>query len=313
MILEAALLVAAGWVALGIRRQFPKRAFDCFIDESKPMHKNRRDTGFAVLAMVAAFPVGAALLQGSLAPMVALGFAMFAKGVIEKSSQISHRFSDVLVAGGLLLVGMKPQYVILPLVVLLGLRRWKAIGFTAIAQAILMALSALIVRPSAWIDYLKLLGIYNREIDTYGSGTSSMINIRGILAYTLGAGRASTINVVSTAALLAAAIGIGFLAHRARNAASKTALVIAMLLAGMIASPHAHSHDWTVALVALALAWFLPGMTSGKRLVLALVPLVSYLSLGGFDSLIGKLPVALAFGGLIVAIRFMRADETYLS
>jgi Glycosyltransferase family 87 len=293
MLFEVVLLMAAGWLILqtsGGNRRLARR-------------QAQLDFVFPALAMAAAFPVGAALLQGSLTPVVVLGFALFAKGVIgdrvvyvdDVDDDVSQsRVSDLLVAIGLLLIGLKPQYVLLPLAVLLGLRRLKALGFTAVGQAILMALSTLIIRPSAWIDYLKLLGTYNREIDTYGSSTSSMINVRGILARFLGSSNASIINMISSAVLGAAILGITYLAHRshrANSAEDRVRLLIAMLLAGLIASPHAHSHDWTLALVTLALAWFLPSMSTAKRCLLAIVPIVSFVTMSDVGSALGKLPV----------------------
>ena len=341
MLLELALLVAAGWVVL---------------QTSVANRRSARRTAplefvFPALAMAAAFPVGAALLQGSLTPIVALGFALFAKGVIgttwpvgnsnpgigiaaadepltvaERSTNVQPpssvseaegaadrgMASDLLISVGLLLIGMKPQYVLLPLAILFGLRRFRALGFTAAGQALLMALSTLIVRPSAWIDYLKLLGTYNREIDTYGSSTSSMINVRGILASWLGTANASLINSISSAVLVAAVIGIGYLAHRSfrtKTAEGRTLLLIAMLLAGLIASPHAHSHDWTLALVVLVLAWFLPSMTIAKRCALTLVPLVSFITMSGVGTPLGKAPVAIAMGCLLVAVVANRQGE----
>ena len=334
MLLESALLMAAGWVVLQTSAA----------NRARSQRFATLEFVFPVLAMAAAFPVGAALLQGSLTPVVVLGFALFAKGVIgaarpfgnsssgigiaatggastvaeqsrniraplskSKAESAAERgnASDLLVSVGLLLIGMKPQYVLLPLAVLIGLRRFRALGFTALGQTMLMALSTLIVRPSAWIDYLKLLGTYNREIDTYGSSTSSMINVRGIFARFLGAANASIINTISTAILVVAVIGIGYLAHRSHRANSseqRTVLVIAMLLAGLIASPHAHSHDWTLALVALALAWFLPAMTAAKRCVLTLVPLVSFVTMSSVGSALGKAPVVVAAIGLVAVI-----------
>lgn len=346
MLLDLILLVAAGWVILRSSGG----------NHHPPRRKAPLDFVSPALSMAAAFPVGAALLQGSLTPVVVLGFALFAKGVIgaarpvgnpnpgigiaasgealavvERSTNVKAlcstpeaenaaergNASDLLVSVGLLLIGMKPQYVLLPLAVLVGLRRLRALGFTAAGQAVLMALSALTVRPSAWIDYFKLLGTYNREIDTYGSSTSSMINVRGILASWLGAANASIINSISSAVLVAAVIGIGYLAHRSHRANTseqRTILVIAMLLAGLIASPHAHSHDWTLALVPLALAWFLPSMTTAKRCVLTLVPMVSVVTMSGVGSALGKAPVVIAVACLATLLvkqrQHMEVSET---
>ena len=345
MLLEVALLGAAGWLILKVAKT----------NRAVTQRAGAFDSVFPALAMASAFPVGAALLQGSLTPVVVLGFVLFAKGVVgtrivgseaplsTKAAQgaaliavggmsstenllapnplvgiegrspgpVADRSlkSDVFMALGLLLIGMKPQYVLLPLAVLIGLRRFRALGFTALGQTMLMALSTLIVRPSAWIDYLKLLGTYNREIDTYGSSTSAMINVRGILASWLGASNASIINTISSAVLIVAVLGVGFLAHRSHQANTplhRTHLLIAMLLAGLIASPHAHSHDWTLALVALALAWFLPNMTAAKRCALALIPIVSFVTMSGVGSVLGKLPVAVAAGGVMAVLAWSK-------
>jgi hypothetical protein len=302
MLFDLLLLVAAGFVVLQTS----------VANRSDSKRLTALDFAFPALSMAAAFPVGAALLQGSLTPLVVLGFALFARGVIayrntdaDGSSTRLRPNADLLVAAGLLLVGMKPQYVLLPLAVLLGLRRFKALGLTALGQLILIALSTLIVRPAAWIDYLKLLGTYNREIDTYGSSTSSMINVRGILARFLGSSNASIVNMISSAVFGAAILGITYLAHRsyrANSAEDRIRLLIAMLLAGLIASPHAHSHDWTLALVALALAWFLPKMTTTKRCVLTLVPLVSFVTMSSVGSTLGKAPVVVAAFCLVAVI-----------
>jgi hypothetical protein len=303
MLFDLVFLVAAGFVVLQTS----------VANRSDSKRLTALDFALPSLSMAAAFPVGAALLQGSLTPLVVLGFSLFARGVIaayrntdaDGSSTRLRRDADLLVAAGLLLVGMKPQYVLLPLAVLLGLRRFKALGLTALGQLILMAISTLIVRPAAWIDYFKLLGTYNREIDTYGSSTSSMINVRGILARFLGSSNASIINMISSAVFGAAILGITYLAHRSyrtNSAEERIRLLIAMLLAGLIASPHAHSHDWTLALVALALAWFLPKMTPTKRCVLTLVPLVSFVTMSSVGSALGKAPVVVAAFCLVAVI-----------
>jgi hypothetical protein len=303
MIANAAVLALAGWLAC------------------RNLSISRRDRLFVQCCAAAAFPVSSALLQGSISPLVALGFALVSTGVV---SDKTTRWRDFSIAGGMLLIGAKPQYVLLPLALLMGLRMWRAVAITVIGQGFLVALTMTFLKPTVWVDYAELLAAFNRNIDTYGNATSSMINVRGVLARLIGASQSGAINAVSSALFLIAAVGIAILAHRVRMTEktgnrSRAALVCVMLLVGIVTSPHAHSHDWLIALVALPLLWTLrtrnqpnlPNQATPEldREVIAIgvLPLLSYFSMSNLGSTLGKLPIALALLGIGVAGRALAA------
>jgi hypothetical protein len=275
--------------------------------------------GWVAVAM-ASVPVSSAFIQGSLAPLIALGAACFVRGTTSGEQHSGSVSSDVWIVGGLSLLAFKPQYLLLPLVYLVAMRHWRPLVASAAVQILLMTSSLLIVRPAAWLDYIRLLGTYNGVVDRYGASTSSMWNVRGALARYLDASHSSLINGVATATLVIGAVCLYRMVAAARSAQSAVRpMLVVLLLLSVIVSPHAHGHDWLIALVALGTGWPLLQTAASDRpdpqrvrwrsspiLGALAVPLVFHEGLAHLGSGLGLLPVVVAAATVWVVVVNLR-------
>jgi hypothetical protein len=100
------------------------------------------------------------------------------------------------------MIGMiKPQVMVLPGVVLLVTRRWRALFFCVLGVFILYLLSSLILGWNTWPDYLNQLQTVSNFFGKYGIDPHDMYNFRGTLALLLGKEHANLVNRLSTLAL----------------------------------------------------------------------------------------------------------------
>jgi glycosyl transferase family 87 len=109
-------------------------------------------------------------------------------------------------AGVWLVIGsIKPQLVMLPGLMLLAGRRWRALAVGALVGGALALVATLALGPAIWRDYLTMLGRYTAEFDRLSVKPQLMWNLRGTLTLLLGREQAPTINLLSWVGLLAAA------------------------------------------------------------------------------------------------------------
>jgi hypothetical protein len=100
------------------------------------------------------------------------------------------------------MVGMiKPQVMVLPGVVLLATRRWRALFFSLLGAFTLFLLSSLVLGWNIWLDYLNQLQTVSNFFGKYGIDPRDMYNFRGTLALLLGKEHANLVNGISTLAL----------------------------------------------------------------------------------------------------------------
>ena len=209
------------------------------------------------------FPVYQDLLQVQTAPWDLLGYTLMVRALRQG------RDGAAGLALGLVLV--KPQLLIVPLLVLLWGRRWRVLGsFAALAAALGLAVTPLF-GGFGWVGrYLALLG------DVAGANSSSstvqpplMENLRGfftlLAAHTdpaaLGSGNAAWVlpaTVVSSGIVLA---GLAWMwrGHTAWDAAADPAgwdrRWAATLLAALLVSPHGFSYELVLLLLPAVLVW----------------------------------------------------------
>ncbi len=191
-----------------------------------------------------------------------------------------------ILAGVLLaLLTMKPQYGLMAPVFLLATGQWRAIFATAIASAILVALSAALFGAESWGAFFEALktvhGPFARQI-LEGTATFSQT------AAKLGAGDAA--RVVAQIA----GIGLGALVvwFAARRLPANDALALTLLFS-LAAAPSAWIYDWPLVIAAMAFlagrpAW--PVMAQAGAGALWLAPLIPTFS----DSRFAGLAPALA-------------------
>jgi hypothetical protein len=107
--------------------------------------------------------------------------------------------SGVWLAAGLI----KPQNILLPGVLLLGARRWKAVAGAVLAAIVIFITCSAVLGWRIWLDFLNLLRSLNHLYGFMGMEPTSMYNFKGVLTSILGASRGNWINILSWAALAA--------------------------------------------------------------------------------------------------------------
>ena len=105
--------------------------------------------------------------------------------------------SGVWLAAGLI----KPQNILLPGVLLLGSRRWKAIAGAVLAAIFIFITCSVALGWRIWLDFLNLLRSLNSMYGSMGMEPASMYNFKGVLTSILGPDRGNWINGLSWAAL----------------------------------------------------------------------------------------------------------------
>jgi hypothetical protein len=140
---------------------------------------------------------------------------------------------------------VKPQLVVIPFVLLLGLRRWREL---ALATGLLVGwcgLATVVLGPGCWLAYPPLLHFSSRHFDTFGTDPTVMYNLKGLLTGILGIGRASLIFLLTVVAWLAGGLATLWL-WRKRDAVEAPdfpgRLALTLLLATLV-NPHVFGAD----------------------------------------------------------------------
>jgi hypothetical protein len=101
---------------------------------------------------------------------------------------------------------IKPQHLILPGLVLLAARRWRAIAIAVLVGIVLFLISSLILGWHIWPTYVQLASTLTDYFDKFGFSPHKMYNFRGILSVLLGYGQGNLINAISKLALVSSAL-----------------------------------------------------------------------------------------------------------
>ncbi len=194
--------------------------------------------GFFAFAACAFAPVGIALLQGQ-DSIVTLFLAACAVSALV----CDHEFVAGLLMG---LTVYKPQ-IGLPICGLMFLwRRWKfAAGFAASAS-VCVAASVATIGVRGFLGYVQLLRTMNPV--KYGIVGSDMVGLRGIVSQAVSGWALLAWMIIASAALTA------YVFLKGRRAASTKQFALA-IACGALVSYHTLTHDLSIVLVPLALAW----------------------------------------------------------
>jgi hypothetical protein len=155
------------------------------------------------------------------------------------------RDRDGAAAWWLLLGTIKPQLMLLPGLALLGARRWRALGVTALGGVVLVAVSSVALGWQSWAGFLGALRTVNAYYDAFGIVPTTMYNLKGTLALVLGNERGELITWISVAALALAA-GLTLWLWRGPRRTGDASFELRMgltILLGLLVSPHLHRQD----------------------------------------------------------------------
>lgn len=111
------------------------------------------------------------------------------------------RRDDDLQAGvWVALMTLKPQVAVIPALVLVAARRWKAVGAATICGLAVFATTTLVLGPRVWVGFVGAVSKTYAAGPSLGVTPSAMRNLRGLLVVLFGD---AAIQAVSTISLLA--------------------------------------------------------------------------------------------------------------
>jgi hypothetical protein len=207
-------------------------------------------------------------------------------------------------AGLWFLVGLiKPQVMILPGVLLVASRRWRALWVIFLGGVILILVPSLILGRFTWLDYIKELREFSNFFGRYSIDPRGMYNLRGTLTLLFGDQKSILINWASMAALLGSVLFTFFLwkgSWHCEDASYELRMALTLML-GLLFSIHSFPQDGLVFIAPATLFYdYLYRRGQPHRelaciiLLCPIVFLVSEFTIGG--SLGIRIPVLAIFG-----------------
>jgi hypothetical protein len=194
-------------------------------------------------------------------------------------------------AGLWLLLGtVKPQIMLLPGVILIAARRWRALAVVCVGGTALVLISGALLGWQSWIGFLNALRTTNSYFGIFGIVPATMYNFKGTLTLILGNEQGSLINQISVVALAAVAI-LTLLLWRGPWQPKEPAFELRMgltILLGLLFNPHLHRQDGVV-FIAPAVLFYIYLRQRGPSLrafavwalTCPLIVLVSEFTIGG--------------------------------
>jgi Glycosyltransferase family 87 len=159
---------------------------------------------------------------------------------------VSLKRADEVSAGlWLALATLKPQAMLLPILILPAARRWIAAASFALAFAAAVIVSSGLLGWRVWLDFRRLIGVVSQLFDANGIVPAEMYNLKGTLTLLLGNEQRSLINGLSAGALTVAAGAVLVVWLRAaRPDDSRFELRVSLtVLLGTLFSLHLYPHD----------------------------------------------------------------------
>jgi hypothetical protein len=149
-------------------------------------------------------------------------------------------------AGIWLAIGfLKPQNMLLVLVMLVAGRRWKTLAYAALTSFSFFVLTSLLFGWHIWLDFIERLATYSNYFGRFGVAPDKMYNFKGTLTLILGSQQAVVINLTSWVALavVAAITFILWLNHWQPEEAYFELRLAFTLMVGLLFSTYLYAHD----------------------------------------------------------------------
>ncbi len=216
-------------------------------------------------AFGAFFPILLQFLYGSLSLFVLLCLIEFYRAL--------QRGRDGQAGFWLALAAVKPQAALFPVLILIGGRRTRAIAGVVTTGLVILSLSAAVLGPATWPNYLRRLRATSGYFDRFGVYPEEMINLKGTLTLWLGGSQAAFIQAASGIALLVGALAVLILWARMRWEPQPPDFDLWFsftLILGTLLSPHLNQQDCLTYLLPVVL--FLNSLRRTGRSTRTLVP-----------------------------------------
>jgi hypothetical protein len=145
----------------------------------------------------------------------------------------------------LVIGSIKPQNILLPGILLLGAKRWRAVAGAISLGVVILVVTSLGLGWRVWLDFLSMLRSLNSMYGTLGMEPTSMYNFKGMLTSLVGTAHGSLINQISWVALFATILLTWRLWQGARDMPeSRFDLRIAFtLMLGLLFNPYLFPQD----------------------------------------------------------------------
>jgi hypothetical protein len=204
----------------------------------------RQQSIWLIVCGLCNFGVHSVLLQGQTSLMVLALLAVFT-GTVQNQQPMGAGLS-----AGLLFV--KPQLQLIPFIILLSRRWWRALVIASITATLLAVCSVILVGWPAILDYFNLLTTYMIKERGYGSYPESMQNLRALAQYLVTYSWAARLWI----ALVVPVVAALFLLNSKLGTDPNVAQVqwIGNFIAGVLIAPHFNTHDLAVLIIPTAFA-----------------------------------------------------------
>jgi hypothetical protein len=153
----------------------------------------RRERWLALLAIAAFPPLLNTFLLGTFSLIILVCVLQYYGALRENAG--------VKAAAWLALATLKPQLVVLPGLILLAARRWRALLWGALMVGVSVIVSSAALGWRIWPGFIGAMGEHMRLFGVNGVEPSAMYNFRGLLTTLWGNARANEINLVSNVVL----------------------------------------------------------------------------------------------------------------
>lgn len=140
---------------------------------------------------------------------------------------------------------VKPQNVLLIVILLIGARRWKTLIGSIITGLVFFGITTGFFGWRIWLDFVTCLIKFSGYFDRFGVAPEKMYNFKGYLTLLFGSENAGIINIASWIALMIVGAIVLYLwlgRWNPENAGFELRLAFT-LLAGLLFSLHLYGHD----------------------------------------------------------------------
>jgi hypothetical protein len=225
-------------------------------------------------ALVGFYPVYCALKNGQTSILLALAVLGVYRAARDERPWAG--------AGWLTVLTIKPQLVPMLIIYLAVRHHWRMIACAAVLISATVAITAVVLGPMVWVDYLTKI----HALELYwGTGTPVyMMNVRGVLTRIVGLSAHSTIDAFSKAVWAAAMAftGVVLVVRGTGRAADPRPAYAFAIAISLLTNPHLFIHDtiiWAIPLLLCAAARRDAGLSWQPIVQLALAwPLVFFIA-----------------------------------
>jgi len=204
---------------------------------------NKQQFRWLKLTTVCNYGVHVTFVLGQTSLIVLLIFTLIVTAAYQRDSVRSGIWSGALF--------FKPQLLVVPLLVLIVKRLWRALCMGFLVIAVSAAVSAFLVGEKGIADYIQMANRFSSARSNLGTNPQDMHNLRALALFVFQAPFATYFWAVLFGLVLVVTALFNF--RLPQNKAIISTQWIVNLLAALLLSPHLHAHDLSLLVIVSAL------------------------------------------------------------